>query len=186
MAGNWVPNDEHKASMNMRPPAWWFLLLMMLVGICPGDALANAGPQARSSVTILTGPPLSVAFTSYSVMPFAQADRMGSPPANGVGITVWDERGLVSGWSILFSIEAEVQPRPVAVALDPRYLRVDLGNPDLSGFELRTLDSAPDRDMYQWSSRPGYGDGVYTLFFHGTPSGSTSLLLTMTINRAAP
>ena len=138
-----------------RCPHWLpgLALALVLLALPPGVTTAEGTRVTGLEVTVRPGPPLAA---WLSLAP-------GEWDEIRVEVSVRDERGLATGWTVVISAPQSTPSCLHHLTLVPRSVRALAGNPHLIGIATHTVDAQGATASRLLEARPGHGDGVYAL-----------------------
>jgi hypothetical protein len=130
--------------------------------------LSHSHQQAWFSVEVRYGGPIE-AYASF--LPTTTSSNVDSDPGSMV-ISVLDERGSASGWTVVFASRATFFPQETtdvdSQILVAGVIEVHQGNRELAGHSIQAFGSVAVIDSVRWTTVPQSGDGQYALTLEGT------------------
>jgi hypothetical protein len=141
-----------------------------LMGTFLPVVIVHSQAQQYLSVEIRGGRPLEA---HVSVLHPLNGGNAGIAPDSLV-ISVLDERGLASGWTVVFETRTafSLREQPDADPVLPLHQGIEVlqGNPELAGQTVHRFRAGQTTDSLSWTAANRFGDGHYALTLEGTPS----------------
>lgn len=154
--------------MKLRPLVLATLGAMALVSSSLLTGLGHSREQVSLSVEVGGGRPMQ-AYTSFL---YSYTEGVIEPNSGYIVFSVLDERGLASGWSVVFDSRRTVD-LPETLTLDSAIpiaqgIQVRQGNSVLDGHSIEMIGSTMRTDTLRWTTEQSFGDGEYDLVLLST------------------